>query len=167
MLKSRLIEIGRRWLDRYFEQLDSLRHHGIKGQKWGVRNGPPYPIKDREEVVIAIKHDKIKAIKISKEKFTEYALDPKKAPDKATAFKLALGYTKDNADELIDSIILNFDADKLEERGDNGYGMRYQQIIKMKGLNGKEAHVLTAWIDDENSTIKLTSVYVTKKESSK
>lgn len=24
-----------------------LIHHGIKGQKWGVRNGPPYPIEDR------------------------------------------------------------------------------------------------------------------------
>ena len=24
-----------------------LTHHGIKGQKWGVRNGPPYPLKDR------------------------------------------------------------------------------------------------------------------------
>ena len=21
-----------------------LAHHGIKGQKWGVKNGPPYPI---------------------------------------------------------------------------------------------------------------------------
>lgn len=25
----------------------SLRHHGIKGQQWGVRRGPPYPIEDR------------------------------------------------------------------------------------------------------------------------
>lgn len=24
---------------------DWLMHHGIKGQKWGVRNGPPYPLK--------------------------------------------------------------------------------------------------------------------------
>ena len=24
---------------------NDLSHHGIKGQKWGVRNGPPYPIK--------------------------------------------------------------------------------------------------------------------------
>lgn len=23
---------------------NELKHHGVKGQKWGVRNGPPYPI---------------------------------------------------------------------------------------------------------------------------
>ena len=23
---------------------DFLAHHGIKGQKWGVKNGPPYPL---------------------------------------------------------------------------------------------------------------------------
>lgn len=25
---------------------DFLAHHGIKGQKWGQRNGPPYPLKE-------------------------------------------------------------------------------------------------------------------------
>ena len=25
---------------------DELYHHGIKGQEWGVRNGPPYPLDD-------------------------------------------------------------------------------------------------------------------------
>ena len=26
--------------------LDELYHHGIPGQKWGVQNGPPYPLKE-------------------------------------------------------------------------------------------------------------------------
>lgn len=26
------------------EEENQLTHHGVKGQKWGVKNGPPYPI---------------------------------------------------------------------------------------------------------------------------
>lgn len=33
-----------------------LYHHGIKGQKWGVRNGPPYPL---EKTVLKRVHDLI------------------------------------------------------------------------------------------------------------
>ena len=25
-----------------------LSHHGIKGQRWGVKNGPPYPLKAKD-----------------------------------------------------------------------------------------------------------------------
>lgn len=28
-----------------YDESPFLEHHGIKGQKWGVRNGPPYPLK--------------------------------------------------------------------------------------------------------------------------
>lgn len=31
------------------EQANELYHHGIKGQKWGVRNGPPYPLEEKAE----------------------------------------------------------------------------------------------------------------------
>ena len=24
--------------------MNELKHHGVQGQKWGVRNGPPYPL---------------------------------------------------------------------------------------------------------------------------
>ena len=26
---------------------DELYHHGVKNQKWGVRNGPPYPLNSK------------------------------------------------------------------------------------------------------------------------
>lgn len=28
----------------YIYKKDELYHHGIEGQKWGIRNGPPYPL---------------------------------------------------------------------------------------------------------------------------
>ncbi len=27
-----------------FLKMSELYHHGIKGQEWGVKNGPPYPL---------------------------------------------------------------------------------------------------------------------------
>ncbi len=37
-----------------------LYHHGVKGQKWGVKNGPPYPIKrDTKPVEKLSKQDTI------------------------------------------------------------------------------------------------------------
>ena len=44
---------------------DFLAHHGIKGQKWGKRNGPPYPLSDA-------KHNKV--VKKGR-KFKSYNLD--------------------------------------------------------------------------------------------
>lgn len=156
--------------EKLYNEEDQLVHHGIKGQKWGVRNGPPYPI-DSEKAERTTKSGKMKTIRqklvnVPKEKFTKYALDAEKCPDKAYAFKEALGYTKDNYQKLIDDIEQNLDESKLVERGDGGYGMRYQQVMKLKGKNGKEANVLTAWVE-ENDDFRLTSVYVTKKEESK
>ena len=29
---------------------DYLEHHGVKGQQWGVRNGPPYPLSDEQKI---------------------------------------------------------------------------------------------------------------------
>ena len=95
----------------------------------------------------------------------QYALNPLKQPDKAMAFKKALGYTLDNYKDLIDNINATFDENKLEPKGDQGYGMRYQQIMDLKGPNGKTAKVLTAWIEDKGiKDFRLTSAYVDKKK---
>lgn len=97
-------------------------------------------------------------------KFTDYALNPEKAPDKARVFKSALGYDLDNYEDLMENIKSHIDESKFVEKGNNGHGMRYEYIMKLKGPNGKEANVLTAWIQygDEK---RMTSVYVTKREA--
>lgn len=143
-----------------------VAHHGIKGQKWGVRNGPPYPLEKSSESDRIKEEQKSKGFSISRNKFTNYALNPDKAPDKARVFESALGYNKDNCDQLIKDIESRADIHKMVEKGDNGYGMRYEQIIRLKGPNEKAANVLTAWIDDDEN-LRLTSVYVTKKEETK
>ena len=38
-----------------------LKHYGIEGQKWGVRNGPPYPL-DRQKVKKSSIQDKAKRV---------------------------------------------------------------------------------------------------------
>lgn len=51
---------GYEWLCANYPQLFTLAHHGVKGQKWGVRNGPPYPL-DKSSG-----NDKIEDIQIGK-----------------------------------------------------------------------------------------------------
>lgn len=100
---------------------------------------------------------------IPMQKLVGYALDPQKAPDKAKAFELALGYTKDNAAELLQSIFDHADESRFVEKGHNGYGIIYEYVMRITGPNGKQANVLTAWIDDHGRK-RLTSVYVTEKK---
>ena len=113
-----------------------------------------------------IKMDLQMFARMPKEKFVNYALNYSKAPDKAKAFEMALGYTIENADELMENISKHIDESKFVEKGDLGYGMRYEYIMELEGINGKKANVLTAWIQDKDEK-RLTSVYVTNKEISK
>lgn len=101
--------------------------------------------------------------KIPKEKLTAYSLNPEKGPDKAKAFKDALGYDLSNYDLLMQNINDHIDESRFAEKGDAGYGMRYEYVLEIEGINGKKANVLTAWIQDGDEK-RLTSVYVTKKK---
>lgn len=103
--------------------------------------------------------------KIPEEKFTKYALDPLKQPDKAKAFKEALGYTLENYQKLIKNIKNNVNESKFIIKSSDKYGTRYEQVMRLTGENGKQANVCTGWIkENENSEPRLTSAYVTKKK---
>lgn len=95
-------------------------------------------------------------------KLVEYALNPSKEPNKALAFKNALGYDLSNYEDLKQNLILHINPDKFVKKGDAGFGMRYEYIIELTGANGKTANVLTAWIQDGDKR-RLTSLYVTKR----
>ena len=102
--------------------------------------------------------------KIPEEKFTKYALDPVRQPDKAEAFRKALGYTIDNSKELIEKVNEMFDPDKLLSRGANEYGDKFEQIMEITGPNGKTAYIKTGWIRYfGDAEYCMTSAYITKK----
>ncbi|MBQ5850486.1 MAG: hypothetical protein IIW54_06700 [Lachnospiraceae bacterium] len=99
------------------------------------------------------------------EKFTQYALNPNKDFNKATAFQKALGYNIDNADKLIHNIYVNVKYFEAKKKTDNGYGERYSVLMSLIGENGKTANVQTAWIiDKETKKPRLLSAYVTNKK---
>lgn len=49
------------------EQTDHLEHHGIQGQKWGVQNGPPYPLNSQKQASIIFENAKKHITKIEKD----------------------------------------------------------------------------------------------------
>ena len=48
--------------DSYLDEF--LAHHGIKGQQWGVRNGPPYPIENK----VIRKGTRVNSVSVNKSK---------------------------------------------------------------------------------------------------
>ena len=114
--------------------------------------------------IVKINIDKLGEAHIPTAKFTQYALNHDKSPDKATAFKNALGYDLDNVEKLIANIERNINKFPIVEKPDTGYGKRFQIVLELTGENGKTAKVLTAWIiDKETNEIRLTTIYVDKK----
>ena len=99
------------------------------------------------------------------EKFDNYALNPAREPNKALAFKDALGYDLTNTAELVKNIKTNVGNFNAVEKPDNGYGKRFEVLMTLTGANGKKANVKTAWIlDAKTGETRLVSAYVTKKQ---
>ena len=76
----------------------SFLHHGIQGQKWGVRNGPPYPLNKKESSKSQGKNDE-KAINNAKEMFNNpYSENSKKMIKSAAKLGISAMYKAEIGD---------------------------------------------------------------------
>lgn len=102
---------------------------------------------------------------IPESKLTRYSLDPERQPDKARAFREALGYTKEDAAEVAAKVYEHMADHEPEKHGEGKYGTSYTTVMTMTGKNGKSAKVLAGWIRDADlgdGKLRLTTIHVDK-----
>jgi hypothetical protein len=96
-------------------------------------------------------------------KLWTYLLDSKhpQGGPKAKWFKEALGFTKENMQDLSKQII--FDPTKAIKTSETPFGIKYNQVINVKGANGRNIDVLFGWIENEDKVLRLTTAIPAKK----
>lgn len=142
-------------LAKYSLDEDNKREYERKSKEWNVAKSANSGIMKLPRYEEAI---------IPESKFNMYALNPDKDPDKARAFKEALGYDLSNYHDLIADIRQHLPECEALEKPDNGHGRRYEVVMSLTGPNGKTADVLTAWIDDmENGEMRLTTAHIDRR----
>lgn len=69
--------------------MNELSHHGVKGQKWGIQNGPPYPLSEKQQ-----RHNYRAIKKAANTSLYEI--------NKKGRLKTALGQVEDSSRNLVD-----------------------------------------------------------------
>ena len=98
-----------------------------------------------------------------KDKLYRYLLDPEHpvGGSKAKWFEEALGFTKENLDDLAKQI--KFDSAKAIQTRIIPTGIQYNQTIEIIGANGKKIEVVFAWIKNNDDVVRLVTAIPTKK----
>jgi hypothetical protein len=101
-------------------------------------------------------------------KLLNYALNMEGTADgknKAIAFQEALGYNKNNAEQLKEAILNGLDGADKNYRESTEYGDKFSALIEITGPNGKTARVQTGWIlRPGERKFSLTSVYTKRRK---
>ena len=97
------------------------------------------------------------------DKLARYLLNPNHpvGGSKAKWFKEALGFTKSNADDLAKQIV--FDPSKAFKTAVTEHGTKFNQLISIKGANGRSIDVTFAWIKNNDGVTRLVTSIPTKK----
>jgi len=123
-----------------------LYHHGVKGQKWGVENGPPYPLSDEVSTGKRLK----KVEKLEKKSELNRGYMKKHEDYYKNKTDRELGMRKNDRDRTIEKANKKFEkkSSKIEKHNersfkkDRGYKAAKEDAlkaeIKMKKLLAKE-----------------------------
>ncbi len=114
----------------------ALCHHGVKGQKWGVRNGPPYPLKKNKNKVENSKKSGIIKLTIS---------GHKSAPTKATPNSV-IDHISSKTGKVDKRSFYDEKGLKVKDIHTTDHGNRKNHPY---GKNGEHAHDYT-WCKDGN-----------------
>ena len=149
----------------------SIWHHGIKGQKWGVRRTPEelgHISKSAGKVAKSEKPDTIvdgvyrssKGFTVAAAKLGKFCLDPEKKHSKEF---FDVGYKPGDSDLLFSHIEQGFDINKMIRERLNSDGARQFVIPMMLGVINRRLFT-TAWqVDKDSDTPKLTSAYIDRR----
>lgn len=80
---------------------------------------------------------------------------------KAKWFKEALGFSKENADDLARQIV--FDPKTAVKTAATEHGTKFNQVIPITGANGKTIDVTFAWIRNNDGIVRLVTGIPAKK----
>lgn len=104
---------------------------------------------------------------IPEAKLTGYALNMNhaKGKDKAIAFREALGFTSDDAPEIMRQVYRWVGAHEPIYSHTDQFGDRLTTDMMMTGKNGKTAKVTVGWIKEPGADkMRMTSIYVSKRK---
>jgi hypothetical protein len=99
-----------------------------------------------------------------KKKLDGYLLNPentKGGAEKAEWFRQALGFTRENSDDLAGQIV--FDEGKAVEFSVTDFGTQYNQVISITGASGKIIDVKFGWIRNSDGVVRLVTAIPTKR----
>jgi len=96
-------------------------------------------------------------------KVGEYLLSPtnKDGAPKAKWFKEALGFTKENMNDLGRQLV--FKRNEATPTALSEWGQKYEQIIDLKGANGRTIPILTVWIERPTGEVDFVTAIPTNK----
>ncbi len=123
------------------------------------KSSSPPKIKSANELVVVAPSVKSESAASVYDKLSRYLLnaDHPIGKSKAMWFRQALGFTRENIDDLAKQLV--FDESKAVQTEITKYGTKFNQTINVVGANGRTIPVVTAWIRKLDGVVSLITAF--------